>query len=92
MVSVRSARRGDTWECTVDVDDPRSRTHYTVEVTERDRERWGLSDETVEQLVQRAFEFLLAREAPAQILRRFALSDIERYFPEFDEEIRRKRP
>lgn len=89
MVSVRSARRGDTWECMVDVDDPRGTTHHAVEVTERDRERWGRSDEAVEQLVQRAFEFLLAREAPAQILRRFALCDIERYFPEFDEEIRR---
>jgi hypothetical protein len=88
MVSVDATRRGDAWECTVDVDDPRGATHHTVLLTERDRERWGRPDETVEQLVQRAFEFLLAREAPPQILRRFGLSDIQRYFPEFDEESR----
>lgn len=91
MVSVRSARRGDAWECTVDVDDPRGTTRHVVEVMDRDRERWGRPDEPVEQLVERAFEFLLAREAPSQILRRFALSDIQRYFPDFDEEIRSER-
>lgn len=89
MVMVRSTRRGEGWECTVDVDDPRGTTHHAVDVTDRDRERWGRPNEPVEQLVQRAFEFLLAREAPAQILRRFDLSDIERYFPDFDEDIRR---
>jgi len=47
-------------------------------------------DETVEQLVQRAFAFLLARESPRQILSRFDLSDVQHYyFPEFDDEIRR---
>ncbi len=89
MVSVRSTRRGDAWECAVDVDDPGGTTRHTVAVMDRDRERWGRPDETVEQLVQRAFEFLLAREAPAQIRRRFSLSDIQRYFRDFDEEIRR---
>jgi hypothetical protein len=49
----------------------------------------GTAGETVAQLVQRAFDYLLARESPSQILRRFQLSDIQRYFPEFDEEIRR---
>ena len=36
----------------------------------------------------RAFEFLLAREPASQILRRFDVADIARYFPEFDREIR----
>lgn len=89
MVRVQSARRGDTWECTVEVDDSRGTTRHMVEVMDRDRERWGRPNEPVEQLVERAFEFLLAREAPTQILRRFALTDIQRYFSEFDEEIRR---
>lgn len=49
MVSVRSTRRDDAWECTVDVDDPRGTTHHTVDVMERnrDRERWAWSDEIV---------------------------------------------
>ena len=33
--------------------------------------------------VRRAFEFLLEREPPSSILRRFALEDIGSYFPEF---------
>lgn len=89
MVSVRSTRLGDAWECAVDVDDSRGATRHTVDVSDRDRERWGRPDETVEQLVQRAFEFLLAREAPQQILGRFRLPDIQRYFPDFEVEIRR---
>lgn len=88
MVRVRSTRRGDAWQCTVDVDDPRGMTRHMVEVLGRDRERWGRPNEPVEQLVQRVFEFLLAREAPAHILPRFALSDIQRYFLDFDREIR----
>jgi hypothetical protein len=89
MVSVRATRLGDGWECVVDVDEPRGTSRHTVRVTARDRERWGRPDETAEQVVRRAFDFLLARESPSQILRHFDLSDIQRYFPEFDDEIRR---
>ena len=89
MVTVEAMPRGDGWECTVDVADQRGETRYTVDVTARDLARWGRTEEPVAKLVQRAFAFLLARESPSQILRRFDLSDIQRYFPEFDEEIRR---
>jgi len=89
VVSVKGARLGDGWECMVDVAEPRGTSRHRVRVTAGDRERWGRPDEAVEQLVQRAFEFLLARESPSQVLRRFDLSDISRYFPAFDEEIRR---
>ena len=51
-------------------------------------QRWGRSGETPELLVTRAFEFLLQREPASQILRSFDLADIQRYFPEFDREIR----
>jgi len=89
MVSVEAMPRENGWECTVEVADPRGATRHTVDVSARDLARWGRSDEEVAQLVQRAFDFLLARESPSQILRRFDLSIIQRYFPEFDEEIRR---
>lgn len=39
--------------------------------------------ESAEETIGRAFDFLLAREAPESILRRFALEDIARYFPDF---------
>lgn len=89
MVSVQSTRLGDGWECVVDVAEPHGTSHHTVRVAARDRERWGRPDETVEELVGRAFDFLLARESPSQILGRFDLSDVQQYFPAFDDEIRR---
>lgn len=89
MVRVEAMPRESGWECTVEVADPRGATRHTVDVSARDLARWGRPDEDAAHLVQRAFDFLLARESPSQILRRFDLSVIQRYFPEFDEEIRR---
>ena len=43
---------------------------------------------SVEDLVRRSFEFLLEREPPQSILRKFGLADIERYFPEYPRVIR----
>ena len=39
-------------------------------------------------LVVESFRFLLEREAPTSIMPRFALPVIERYFPEYESEIR----
>ena len=39
---------------------------------------------TTAQLVEKSFEFLLARESNTSILRRFDLSVISRYFPEYE--------
>lgn len=44
---------------------------------------------TKEALIQRAFEFLLQRESNTMILRSFELPVIGRYFPEFENEMRR---
>lgn len=38
-------------------------------------------------LVKKSFEFLLERESNSSILRRFDLSVISRYFPEYEREI-----
>ena len=59
-------------------------------VSPDDLKRWGrgTGEEDVEDLVQRSFEFLLERESPSSILRTFDLSVIERYFPEYDRQIR----
>ena len=62
-------------------------SEHTVTVTKEDKERFGPGS-TVEELVTRSFEFLLEREAPTRILRRFGLADIERYFPEYPTTIR----
>ncbi|HZU15213.1 MAG TPA: hypothetical protein VFD01_01205 [Candidatus Dormibacteraeota bacterium] len=88
-MSVRARPAGRGWECTVEVEEGTTRSRHTVSVEPGDVERWGRPGETAEGLVRRAFEFLLAREPASQILRGFAVADIERYFPEFDQEIRR---
>jgi hypothetical protein len=93
MLTVEAAPEARGWRCAVEVvqdevaqDEARSR--HTVRVEASDLERWGRPGETPEQFVTRAFEFLLAREPASQILPSFAVTDIARYFPEFDQEIR----
>ena len=44
-------------------------------------------DITVEQLVERSFQFLLLREPNTSILRSFDLPVIARYFPEYENTI-----
>ena len=41
-------------------------------------------------LVWSSFEFLLEREPATSILREFGIREIERYFPEYREEITRR--
>ncbi len=88
MVTVAATPVAEGWECAVEVAEGGGRTSHTVTVRPRDIERWGRPAEAPEQLVVRAFEFLLAREPAGSILRRFEVSDISRYFPEFDREMR----
>lgn len=44
---------------------------------------------TPEELIRRSFRFLLEREPKESILPRFAITDIARYFPEYEEQARR---
>jgi hypothetical protein len=43
-----------------------------------------------ERLIEESFRFLLERESNASILRSFRITDISRYFPEYEREIRRR--
>ena len=45
-------------------------------------------NESIAQLVERSFVFLLAREPNTSILRAFDLSMIGRYFPEYEQNMR----
>ena len=80
---VNATESKDGWTCHVRIEEQgRTLTEHTVEVTTADLKRLA-PDSSVEDLVRRSFEFLLERESPQSILRRFTLSDIERYFPEY---------
>jgi hypothetical protein len=89
MVSVEATPAAQGWKCEVAVGDGGASSRHTVRVRADALARWGRAGETPDQLVARAFEFLLAREPASQILHSFDLADIPRYFPEFDREIRR---
>lgn len=88
-IHVRCERAGATWLCHVTVGDDAAATTHEVEVTDEDASRLA-PDAEVQQLVEASFDFLLEREPRESILRRFALPEIERYFPEYATEISRR--
>lgn len=59
---------------------------HTVTATPQHLRRYG-GEEDPEGLVRASFEFLLEREPKESILGSFELPVIERYFPEYPEEI-----
>ena len=73
----------------VRVTEGKTETQHLVTMTTSDYER--ISGKKVEpvELVRRAFEFLLARERKEQILARFDLTVISRYFAEFEQAMKR---
>lgn len=75
-------------EFEVIVESSTTTTHH-VTVSTADYEK--LSDQKVvpERLVELSFRFLLERESNASILSRFELPIIGRYFPEYEETIKR---
>jgi hypothetical protein len=78
---------GDGWLCSVAVTDGggTSRHEVTVRPEELSAFAPGAGEPTA--LVEESFRFLLEREPKESILRRFAISEIGRYFPEYRVEI-----
>jgi hypothetical protein len=71
----------------VTVEEGKSKTEHEVTVSARDKERYG-RDVTAEWLLVSSFKFLLERESKESILGKFALADIERYFPDYPNQVR----
>ena len=86
MAEIRVERKdGDIFR--VDVREGSGHTVHDVTATDDHLSCYGGSDDP-ERLVQASFEFLLEREPKESILRSFELPMIERYFPEYREEMR----
>ncbi|MEX0933590.1 MAG: hypothetical protein WDZ74_02425 [Candidatus Paceibacterota bacterium] len=82
-ILVEQKEEKDTgWVFSVDVD---GRTH-TVTVPKEYYKKLTEGKETPESLVNRSFEFLLAREPKKSILKEFELPVIQHYFPEYETE------
>ena len=77
----------ETYE--VRVSEGGSESTHTVALTGDVYERLGRGHDSPESFVRACFEFLLAREPKESILSRFDIPVISRYFPEFEDEIRR---
>lgn len=89
MLTIETAPTRIGWDCDVEINaGAHNASRHHVSVTHADVERWGERG-SVEELVRRAFEFLLEREEPQQILKSFELADVSRYFPEFWDEMER---
>lgn len=80
---------GEGYEFSVRVSEKGSETQHAVTLSEHDYARLGTAYASPEEFIHACFGFLLAREAKEQILSRFDVSVIPRYFPEFENQIRR---
>lgn len=88
-VDVRLLEPGERSTFRVTVTEGDSSTTHEVTVSDMEVGRLGTGYGTEQEFIRACFEFLLAREPKEQILRRFDVTDISRYFPEFEREIRR---
>jgi hypothetical protein len=83
--------RDDGWTCSVAL-----REHgidvstHRVHVGPEDLDRLAPGAEDPSSLVEASFSFLLERESAQSILRSFDLTEIGRYFPDYEAEIRRR--
>jgi hypothetical protein len=89
MIEVRRLGEGDPREFEVTVRDAGGETVHGVSLSRALQERLCAGKHTPEQCLEAAFRFLLDREPKESILRRFDVSVIARYFPEFERELPR---
>ncbi len=90
MVSISVSCQGDVnegWTCHVTLrEGGLDVSAHKVRVRAADLSRLDPDATDPDQLVKASFTFLLEREAPESILRSFDLTDIARYFPDYDSE------
>jgi hypothetical protein len=80
------------WVCEVAVHEGEHEvSRHRVHVPAADLARLAPGAVAPEPLVEASFAFLLEREPPQSILRSFDLSDIGRYFPEYEDQIRHRK-
>jgi hypothetical protein len=85
--TVRCSATADGWVCTVALGPDAGEHEVTVDHATLENLAPGA---TPEALVDESFRFLLEREPPDAILRRFELPIIGRYFADYPDEIRRR--
>lgn len=81
-------RRISETEFEVSLREETSQTQHMVTVEPAYARKVAPAGTGMEELLRRSFEFLLEREPKESILRRFNLRQINRYFPDYEREIR----
>jgi hypothetical protein len=90
QVEVRCAREGGRWLCLVRVRQGAFATEHRVTVAPADLARLDPPAADPDRLLRAAFAFLLEREPASSILRSFDLPVIGRYFPGWEDDVRRR--
>lgn len=83
-----SVKHKDEEEYLVTVDENDSVSDHVVTLDEEYYEK--LSNDSPEEFIKKCFEFLLEREPKEQIMQGFNVKEIQEFFPEFKEEIKKK--
>ena len=91
MILVHSTGSDEPRQFEVVIRDWSGETHYQVTMSAVTFERLSGGNATPEECVHAAFRFLLDREPKNSVLRRFDVSVIEHFFPEFFREFPRYR-
>ena len=91
MADIQVERKGANGQIVFDVrvSEGGTESRHEVTLSEEDYRRLGEGYGSPDEFVRACFEFLLQRESKESILSTFDISLISRYFPEFEETIRR---
>ena len=92
MIELRRTGAGDPLEFEAIVREGGGETRHRVTLTRETCRRLTAGEHTPEACVEAAFRFLLEREPKEAILGRFDLTEIARYFPDFERELPRYLP
>jgi hypothetical protein len=87
VIRVERAGEGDPLEFEVIVAAGSGETRHHVTMASDTCERLTMGKYTPERCIEAAFRFLLDHEPKESILRRFDITVISRYFPEFEREL-----
>jgi hypothetical protein len=89
MLDVRRKTEHDSPLFEVVVREGKGETRHHVTMSQEAYERLTAGKHPPERCLEAAFQFLLDREPKESILRRFDVTAISRYFPEFEREMPR---
>lgn len=89
MIKVACVDDNDPFVFEVSVGDGAETTRHTVTMSRRTFDQLGGNKHPPDYCIAAAFRFLLVREPKESILPRFDVTEISRYFPEFESELSR---